>query len=95
MDKSLRPWVGGRDWRHQAHGSHLPRWEDVLAGINIPNEGMVSNLPDWGIIEVSVYADSVKIHPFHVGPLPKGVVTILSIGLTLGALFRSQVYKKT
>jgi alpha-galactosidase len=47
-------------------------------GINVLNEGIISNLPSWGVVEVSAYVDSTGVHPFSIGSLPKGVAAVLS-----------------
>ncbi|MEM3569165.1 MAG: hypothetical protein QXU11_01280 [Thermoproteota archaeon] len=51
---------------------------EFYPGINIPNEGVISNLPSWGIVEVPAYVDSTGIHPFNLGALPKAAAAVLS-----------------
>lgn len=46
-------------------------------GINVPNEGVITNLPPEGVVEVSAFVDSTGIHPISIGPLPKGVASLL------------------
>lgn len=52
--------------------------EMVFPGINVPNDGVVPNLPSWGVVEVPAYADSSGIRPLHMGPLPKGIAGVLA-----------------
>lgn len=51
---------------------------EFCPGINVLNEGTISNLPSWGVVEVSAYVDSTGVHPFNLGPLPKAVAAVLS-----------------
>jgi len=37
---------------------------------NVPNTGLVTNLPPGACVEVPVYADKAGFHPVHVGALP-------------------------
>jgi len=44
---------------------------------NVPNTGLISNLPEGACVEVPVYADRGGIHPIHVGALPPQLVTLV------------------
>jgi len=37
---------------------------------NVPNNNLVTNLPQGACVEVPVYVDKAGFHPIHVGPLP-------------------------
>ena len=37
---------------------------------NVPNAGLIDNLPQGACVEVPVYVDKGGLHPIHVGPLP-------------------------
>jgi alpha-galactosidase len=37
---------------------------------NVPNTGIITNLPEGACVEVPVYVDKAGFHPVHVGPLP-------------------------
>jgi alpha-galactosidase len=37
---------------------------------NVPNTGIIPNLPEGVCVEVPVYVDKAGFHPAHVGPLP-------------------------
>ncbi|MBS7612101.1 alpha-glucosidase/alpha-galactosidase [Candidatus Bathyarchaeota archaeon] len=41
--------------------------------VNIPNKGMVSNLPLDAVVEVPAVVDGSGIHPIHIGSLPTGI----------------------
>src|SRR5512136_30137 len=50
---------------------------------NVPNTGLVTNLPQGACVEVPVYVDKGGFHPIHVGALPPecGLLTQLSSGI--------------
>jgi alpha-galactosidase len=37
---------------------------------NVPNTGLITNLPEGACVEVPVFVDRAGFHPVHVGPLP-------------------------
>ena len=52
--------------------------ELMFPGINVLNDGVIPNLPSWGVVEVPAYVDSGGIRPLHMGALPKGVAGVLT-----------------
>jgi alpha-galactosidase len=50
---------------------------------NVPNTGLIPNLPQGACVEVPVLADKAGIHPIHVGALPPecALLTQLSSGI--------------
>jgi alpha-galactosidase len=50
---------------------------------NVPNTGLISNLPEGACVEVPVVADRAGFHPLHVGALPPecALLTGLSSGI--------------
>lgn len=42
--------------------------------VNVPNRGVVPNLPDEAIVEVPVMVDATSVRAMHVGPLPTPIV---------------------
>lgn len=43
---------------------------------NVPNTGLITNLPENACVEVPVYVDKVGLHPVHVGALPPQCVAL-------------------
>ena len=43
---------------------------------NVPNKGLIDNLPTDVCVEVPVYVDKGGLHPVHVGPLPAQCVAL-------------------
>jgi alpha-galactosidase len=43
---------------------------------NVPNRGLITNLPEGACVEVPVYVDKDGFHPVHVGPLPPQCVAL-------------------
>jgi alpha-galactosidase len=50
---------------------------------NVPNTGIITNLPEGACVEVPVYVDKAGFHPLHVGALPPecALLTQLSSGI--------------
>jgi alpha-galactosidase len=46
---------------------------------NVPNTGLITNLPDGVCVEVPVYADRAGFHPVHVGALPPQCLPLVHI----------------
>jgi alpha-galactosidase len=46
--------------------------------INLPNRGMITNLPAEAVVEIPATADAAGLHPFALGDLPKAVVPTLA-----------------
>jgi alpha-galactosidase len=44
---------------------------------NIPNDGCIENLPDDAIVEVPAVVNALGVHGVHVGPLPKGLASLM------------------
>jgi alpha-galactosidase len=43
---------------------------------NVPNIGLITNLPEGACVEVPVFVDRAGFHPVHVGPLPPQLVVL-------------------
>jgi alpha-galactosidase len=50
---------------------------------NVPNAGLISNLPEGACVEVPVFVDRAGFHPVHVGPLPPQLVALVHINATI------------
>ncbi|NLF01153.1 MAG: alpha-galactosidase, partial [Anaerolineales bacterium] len=48
---------------------------------NVPNTGLITNLPEGACVEVPVYADKGGLHPVHVGALPPQCVALNHISV--------------
>jgi alpha-galactosidase len=48
---------------------------------NVPNTGLVTNLPAEACVEVPVYVDKAGLHPVHVGPLPPQCVALTHLNV--------------
>ncbi|MGC9522315.1 MAG: alpha-galactosidase [Anaerolineae bacterium] len=46
---------------------------------NVPNTGLITNLPEGACVEVPVYADKGGLHAIHVGALPPSVAPLNQI----------------
>jgi alpha-galactosidase len=48
---------------------------------NVPNKGLIDNLPGDACVEVPVYVDKAGLHPVHVGALPPQCVTLNQVSV--------------
>jgi alpha-galactosidase len=67
-------------WEHTQLLDILVSEQDNLGKtfyVNLPNKGMVSNLPDDVILEIPATVDRAGVHPFALGDLPKAVIPTL------------------
>jgi len=44
--------------------------------VNVPNKGLIPNLPDWCIVEVPATIDATGVHGAPVGPLPEPIAAM-------------------
>lgn len=50
---------------------------------NVPNKGLIDNIPSDACVEVPVYVDKGGLHPVHVGPLPPQCVTLNHVSVMI------------
>jgi len=50
---------------------------------NVPNTGIITNLPERACVEVPVYADRSGFNPIHVGPLPPQCTALNNISIAV------------
>ncbi|NCC24348.1 MAG: alpha-galactosidase [Deltaproteobacteria bacterium] len=58
----------------------------VRVNANVPNNGLIANLPDDCIVEVPVYADGTGLHPVAVGALPRQCAALCSTNINVQGL---------
>jgi alpha-galactosidase len=44
--------------------------------VNVPNAGLIPNLPEWAIVEVPAVVDATGVHGMPVGPLPEPIAAM-------------------
>lgn len=44
--------------------------------VNVPNRGLIPNLPDWAVVEVPATVDASGVHGVAVGPLPEPIAAL-------------------
>lgn len=84
----LRRWAGGEDapdelLEHHSGERAVPIITGVLGNthqyelaVNVPNTGLIPNLPDWAIVEVPAVVDASGVHGTYVGPLPEPIAAM-------------------
>ncbi len=68
-------------WEHTQLLDILVSWQDNLGKtfyVNVPNRGIITNLPDDVVVEIPATVDRAGIHPFALGDLPQAVVPVLA-----------------
>jgi alpha-galactosidase len=51
--------------------------------VNVPNAGLISNLPDWAIVEVPAMVDATGVHGLPIGPLPEPIAAMCRTQATI------------
>ena len=66
------------------HERVIPMIESLLtdsgyeeAAVNVPNKGIIENLPDWIVVEVPAVVDAKGVHGVSLGELPRGFSGLL------------------
>jgi len=53
---------------------------------NVPNTGLITNLPRKAVVEVPIMVDGCGLHPCHVGDLPEGLAGLNRSNLNVQGL---------
>jgi alpha-galactosidase len=56
----------------------LANRRDFIEAVNIPNNGLIPNLPSWAVVEVPAVAGPDGVQGVQVGALPAGVAALLN-----------------
>jgi alpha-galactosidase len=74
----------GRDALHRSGefafpiiAGHLANDRRLIEAVNIRNDGLIANLPDWAVVEVPAVAGADGVHGVQVGALPRGIAARL------------------
>ena len=51
---------------------------DKILAVNIRNNGLIPNLPDWAVVEVPAVAAPDGLRGIHMGDLPRGIAALLN-----------------
>ena len=68
-------------WEHTQLLDILVSEQDNLGQtfyVNLPNRGIITNLPEDVVVEVPAVVDRAGIHPFALGELPKAIIPVLA-----------------
>jgi alpha-galactosidase len=44
--------------------------------VNLPNRGLIPNLPEWAIVEIPATVDASGVHGIPLGPLPEPIAAM-------------------
>lgn len=64
------------------------------ANLNVPNTGLISNLPSDAIVEVPCYADTEGIHPCYVGELPAQLAALNTSNIMVHQMMAKAMVEK-
>lgn len=56
--------------------SMLSGRNDLIPAVNIRNDGLIGNLPDWAVVEVPAIAMAAGLRGVQVGDLPRGIAAL-------------------
>ncbi|MFW6071524.1 MAG: alpha-galactosidase [Candidatus Bipolaricaulota bacterium] len=84
--------------RSYEYGSHIIEAQEtgqeaVIYG-NFPNEGLIDNLPDYGIVEVKTLVDRSGFHPCKFGRLPEELAGLNRSNMTVHKLTVESILNK-
>ena len=68
---------------------------DVEEAVNIPNNGLIANLPDWIVVEVPATIDKDGVHGISLGQLPHGFAGLLLNQVAVHDLTAEAVLQKS
>lgn len=67
----------------------------IEEAVNIPNKGLIKNLPDWIVVEVPATVDKNGIHGLPMGELPHGYAGLLMNQVAVHDMTAEAVLKKS
>lgn len=67
----------------------------VEEAVNIPNQGLIADLPDWIVVEVPATVDKNGVHGIPMGHLPKGFAGLLLNQVAVHDLTAEAVLQKS
>jgi alpha-galactosidase len=71
-----------REHEYAAHIINAWQGGDIFSfNGNVPNTGLITNLPPGACVEVPVFADKAGFHPVHVGALPPQCATLTHVSV--------------
>jgi len=56
----------------------LANRHDLIDAVNIRNDGLIPNVPDWAVVEVPAVVGADGIKGLRVGPLPSGIAALVN-----------------
>ena len=67
----------------------------IEEAVNIPNRGLIADLPDWIVVEVPAKVDKDGVHGLPMGHLPKGYAGLLMNQVAVHDLTAEAILKKS
>ena len=67
----------------------------VEEAVNLPNQGLIDNLPEWIVVEVPATVDKDGVHGIPMGKLPSGFAGLLSNQVAVHDLTTEAVLQKS
>ena len=68
---------------------------NIEEAVNIPNQGLIADLPDWIVVEVPARVDKDGLHGLTMGHLPKGFAGLLMNQVAVHDLTAEAVLQKS
>jgi len=72
-------------WKKFSGERMIPMFEEIITdakaeelAVNLPNHGLISNLPEDCVVEVPAIVDKKGVHGIKLGALPKGIAGLLN-----------------
>jgi len=102
--RGYRNWVAKENPQIQLELSEqaIPMMEGILTNsgyledaVNIPNNGLIANLPDWIVVEVPALIDTEGVHGIPQGMIPHGFAGLLLNQVAIHDLTAEAVLQKS
>jgi len=58
--------------------SEVENRHELIEAVNIRNDGLIANVPDWAVVEVPAVAGADGVKGIKVGALPRGVAALVN-----------------
>jgi len=78
MESEQRPLSKSGEFAFPIIVSTVDNRHDLIEAVNIRNDGLIANLPDWAVVEVPAVAGADGVRGIRVGCLPSGIAALLN-----------------
>jgi alpha-galactosidase len=78
MEEERQPLTKSGEFAFPIIVSMVDNRHDLIEAVNIPNNGLIANLPDWAVVEVPAVVGCDGVKGVQVGAMPAGIAALLN-----------------